>query len=169
MTTDLRGPDDLASDLEKTASVVATALRLVNDGRAVDLAALEGKVAVLCKAITALPRDQGRRFLDPLESLIRGLDLLEEALRLRFDHLLDAMDEGAPDRTTILAPAAPPLAGATPVLVDPHQAVPRKAVRAYDRIPSRPPMTAEPAPAEDPAEESPEDAPAAASTTAEDR
>ncbi|HAQ00820.1 MAG TPA: hypothetical protein DCQ35_12610, partial [Rhodospirillum rubrum] len=64
---------------------------------------------------------------------------------------------------------APPPGGAAPVLVDPHQAVPRKAVRAYDRIPSLPPMTAEPAPFEEPAEESSEDPPAADPTTAEDR
>jgi hypothetical protein len=113
-------PGTIALDLKKVTSLIATAKRLVEEDRAVDLGALEGKVATLCAAAAALPRDRARPFLPALESLITGLDELEAALRARFAPLFDSPADGAqaPARAARAAraydvvdgsvPAAPP-------------------------------------------------------------
>ncbi len=88
----LQGPDGISLELEKIASVVATARRLINDKRAVDLSALQTKAAVVCQAVIALPREQGRTFLPALEQLMESLDALEADLRHHFAPLLDAAD-----------------------------------------------------------------------------
>ncbi|GEO80301.1 hypothetical protein [Pararhodospirillum oryzae] len=71
----------LADDLERIASVIATARRLIDEARAVDLAVLETKIGAVCHAVSALPRDEARLFLPTLEALVLDLDSLEAALR----------------------------------------------------------------------------------------
>ncbi|WP_413205283.1 hypothetical protein [Rhodospirillum sp. A1_3_36] len=89
----------ISVELEKVNSLIATAKRLVGEERAVDLSALEGKVSALCKAVTDLPRQDGRPFIPSLKSLITGLDELEAALHDRFGPLLFDPPEGAPGHT----------------------------------------------------------------------
>lgn len=71
-------------ELDKAASVVATASRLLDQGRAIDLHALEGKVAGACRAIEALPAEDARDLLPTLEALLEALDGLEGDLRHQF-------------------------------------------------------------------------------------
>jgi hypothetical protein len=118
-----RNTDTISVELEKVSSLIATARRLVGEDRGVDLSALEGKVSALCKAVTDLPRQDGRPFIPSLKSLITGLDDLEAALHDRFGPLFGP-PEGAPSH------AAPNKAA--------------KVARAYDALddvrppPSRP-------------------------------
>lgn len=76
--------DDIRQELDKAASVVATASRLLTQGRSVDLAALEGKVAGACEGIAALPADQARTLLPTLEELLTALDTLENDLKAQY-------------------------------------------------------------------------------------
>lgn len=76
--------DAIRLELDKVASVVATAARLSAQGRTVDLTALEGKVAGACQAIAALPRDEARSLLPTLDALLSALDALEGDLKTQF-------------------------------------------------------------------------------------
>ncbi|CCG08013.1 hypothetical protein [Pararhodospirillum photometricum] len=73
--------DAIADDLEKVASVIATARRLIDDARSVELGVLDSKMKAVCLAVLALPRDEGRLFLPALEAMMTSLDALEAALR----------------------------------------------------------------------------------------
>jgi hypothetical protein len=95
--------DSIRLELDKAASVVATAGRLSAQGRTVDLTALEAKVAGACRAIGTLPRDEARTLLPTLEALLSGLDALEGELKTHFAAGMGAASSGT---------AAPPRAAA---------------------------------------------------------
>lgn len=76
---------DVSEELEKAASMVTTARRLLATGTMVDLSALEGKVRVICEALVAMGRDDGRELLPVMERLIRDLDRLAEAIADRME------------------------------------------------------------------------------------
>ncbi|WP_404384857.1 hypothetical protein [Caenispirillum salinarum] len=84
--TDTPAPslDSIRLELDKAASVVATAARLSAQGRTVDLSALEGKVAGACRAIAGLPREEARTLLPTLDALLAALDALEGDLKTHF-------------------------------------------------------------------------------------
>ncbi len=67
---------DVEIEVRKVASMVGTARRLMATGTMVDLSELEGKVAGLCAAIEALPREEGRGLVGDLETLLSNLDRL---------------------------------------------------------------------------------------------
>ncbi|MBF0562591.1 MAG: hypothetical protein HQL37_11340, partial [Alphaproteobacteria bacterium] len=62
------------TDLVKLASLVATARRLLGEGRAVDLSALPGKVQEVCADVARIAPEEGRLLLDEIESLLSSLD-----------------------------------------------------------------------------------------------
>lgn len=66
----------LRDEVQKVASMVGTARRLLATGTMVDLSALEGKVAGLCAAVDGLPRDEGRTLVPSLDALMGSLDRL---------------------------------------------------------------------------------------------
>ena len=68
-------------ELEKAASLVGTARRLLATGTMVDLAALDGKVRKICRGVVDLGREQGRSLMPEMEALIADLDLLAAAIR----------------------------------------------------------------------------------------
>ena len=72
-------------DLEKAASLVETARRLLATGTMVDLAALEGRVRNICRDVIGLGRDDGLGLRPDMEALISDLDLLAAAIRDRYD------------------------------------------------------------------------------------
>ena len=72
-------------ELEKAASLVGTARRLLATGTMVDLAALEGKVRTICRGVVGLERDDGQSLRPDMEALISDLDLLATAIRDRYD------------------------------------------------------------------------------------
>ena len=82
MTT---SPEFLRLELEKAASLVGTARRLFATGTMVDLAALEGRVAKICRGAMTLEREEARGLCPGMESLIADLDLLAAAIRDRYD------------------------------------------------------------------------------------
>lgn len=75
----------ISEDLDKAASMVLTARRLLATGTTVDLGALEGKVRSICERLAAMPREDGRGLVPAMEALIADLDLLAEAVRDRVD------------------------------------------------------------------------------------
>lgn len=72
-------------ELDKAASLVVTARRLLATGTMVDLSALEGKVRAICDQVAAMTREDGRPLKAALESLIGDLERLENAIHERVD------------------------------------------------------------------------------------
>ncbi len=81
----MNGQDRVRQELEKAASLIGTARRLLATGTMVDLAALEGKVSRICRGIIDLGLEDGRPLRPDIEALIADLDLLAEAIRDRCD------------------------------------------------------------------------------------
>lgn len=72
-------------ELDKAASLVLTARRLLATGTMVDLSALEGKVRAICDQLVAMGREDGRPLVPVMETLIGDLDRLAEAIQERVD------------------------------------------------------------------------------------
>ncbi|HLO78139.1 MAG TPA: hypothetical protein VK196_16920 [Magnetospirillum sp.] len=72
-------------ELDKAASLVLTARRLLATGTMVDLSALEGKVRCICDRVAAMEREDGRPLVPVMETLIGDLDRLAEAIQERID------------------------------------------------------------------------------------
>jgi hypothetical protein len=70
-------------EMEKLYSVVATARRLIGEGRLIDLSAMPGRVQAICAAVAALPKEQGKLLAPLLERLIAHLDELATELTAR--------------------------------------------------------------------------------------
>lgn len=71
-------------ELEKAASLVETARRLLATGTMVDLSALEGKVVNICNGVADMSRDDGQSLRPDMEALISNLDLLAVAIQDRY-------------------------------------------------------------------------------------
>lgn len=76
-------PNDIVLEMDKVAAVIATAKRLMADGRTVDLTPLEGKIESLCGRVREAPPPQRDRVIRAMEGLIQALDDLEGAIRNR--------------------------------------------------------------------------------------
>ena len=75
----------LAQELEKAATMVVTARRLLATGTTLDLSALEGKIRNVCESVVHLPHDQGQGMIPALEKLIDDLDRLAAAVCERME------------------------------------------------------------------------------------
>jgi hypothetical protein len=78
-------PAQVSEELEKAASMVTTARRLLATGTMVDLSALEGKVRFICDALAGMAREDGRALMPIMERLISDLDHLAEAITERVE------------------------------------------------------------------------------------
>jgi hypothetical protein len=70
-------------EMEKIYSVVATARRLIGEGRLIDLSAMPTRVQTICATVAALPIEQGKLLAPLLERLIAHLDELAAELTAR--------------------------------------------------------------------------------------
>lgn len=78
-------PDHVRQELEKAASMVSAARRLLATGTMVDLSALEGKVRFICESVTGMDGEAGRAMVPGMEALIADLDRLAAAIHDRCD------------------------------------------------------------------------------------
>jgi len=76
-------PQEIVLEMDKVAAVIATARRLMADGRTVDLTPLEGKIESLCGRVRETPKAHRDGVIRAMESLIKALDELEGAIRAR--------------------------------------------------------------------------------------
>ena len=95
MSTAAAAPALVREELEKAASLVTTAFRLLATGTMVDLSALEAKVRFICEGLAGMEREDGRDFRPGMEALIADLDRLAEAIEERHTPLAAHLD-GAP-------------------------------------------------------------------------
>lgn len=78
---------DLNADLLKIESLIATAVRLVEEGRVVDLAALQGRTKQVCDAAVQLSSEDAKPLIPAMESVLTQLDALTENLTKRYGDL----------------------------------------------------------------------------------
>jgi hypothetical protein len=90
------------AEMEKAASLVTTAHRLLATGTTVDLSALEGKVRFICEALVVLGRDDGKPFRPGMEALVDDLDRLAAAIKERYDPSHPPLDSAPPTRPLTL-------------------------------------------------------------------
>lgn len=79
--------DAVKAELEKVDSLVATAIRLLSEGRVVDLSALEGRCRAACDAALALDPADRKTLVPAMEALLTALDALTTDLNQRFGDL----------------------------------------------------------------------------------
>lgn len=96
MTGEPTAAADVQVDLQKVASVLTTARRLLAGGTMIDLSALQGMVRGVCDQVAALPLEQARAMRPGLESLLSGLDRLGDDLQALHARLNGGDNAGAP-------------------------------------------------------------------------
>jgi hypothetical protein len=86
--------DDIAAqvaaidtELAKILSMLATAHRLIDENRIVDLNVLEARTRTLCEAVLDLPKLEAHEFTPKLQDLLAQLDNLASAMHARFGDL----------------------------------------------------------------------------------
>ncbi|MBE0533411.1 MAG: hypothetical protein IH626_21530, partial [Rhodospirillales bacterium] len=99
-------PTDLMLEMDKVASVIATARRLMGDGRTIDLSTLEGRIDALCARVRKTPPASRDVVARAMENLVRALDDLETAIRARVG---SGESEGVPRSRVLNAYARQPL------------------------------------------------------------
>ena len=87
---------DVKEEIDKVASVVSTARRLLADGRMVDLSALEEKVRILCDAIRSTPPKNRDYVRETMVTIIENLDILAKDLTEQFGAIANGSDGPAP-------------------------------------------------------------------------
>jgi len=80
----------IREELEKAASLISGARRLMAEGRSVDLNALEERVRTLAATVQNAPNDVQATYKEHLEVLVEILDALEKDLQQQHN----ALEEG---------------------------------------------------------------------------
>ncbi|MEQ8735042.1 MAG: hypothetical protein RIC29_08965 [Rhodospirillaceae bacterium] len=96
--TDMQQPSlsETHSELHKVGSLIATASRLVSEGRLIDLSALQTRTQTACDAVVSLSAKESRTLLPDLEKVISDLDLLTAKLKEQFGDLPNLQNETTP-------------------------------------------------------------------------
>ena len=83
----IKSMEALSADLVKIESLISTAVRLVEEGRVVALAALQERTKQVCDAAVQLPAKDAKPLIPTMESLLKQLDTLTENLTKRYGDL----------------------------------------------------------------------------------
>jgi S-adenosylhomocysteine hydrolase len=76
--------ENVKAELMKVDSLIGTAIRLLSEGRVVELSALEARTRQVCDAALALPADDRKDLVPAMEALLTGLDTLTADLNQKF-------------------------------------------------------------------------------------
>lgn len=79
-------------ELEKAASLISGARRLMAEGRSVELGALEDRVRTITTTLHDMPADTQSRYKEHLEVLLEILDSLQTDMEDRHKALEDGLD-----------------------------------------------------------------------------
>ncbi len=74
----------IQAELLKIESLISTAVRLLDEGRVVELSALQERTKRICDAALALPKAEAAPLIPAMEALLSGLDALTANLSRRF-------------------------------------------------------------------------------------
>lgn len=87
--------DTALKEIERIHAVLSTARRLIQEGRNVDLTAVDDRIRRLCENVEALPKAQGRALASALSALLAEFDALADDLTNRFGNILSLADLAA--------------------------------------------------------------------------
>ncbi len=87
VSTPSSASDAIHAELLKIESLISTAVRLLEDGRVVNLQALQTRTKEICDSALALPREESRPLIPAMEALLVALDTLTGKLNSRFGDL----------------------------------------------------------------------------------
>ena len=76
--------ETIKAELVKIESLIATAVRLLDEGRVVELSALQERTKRICDAALRLPREESAPLVPAMEALLTSLDALTANLSRRF-------------------------------------------------------------------------------------
>jgi hypothetical protein len=85
--TDAAQLESVRAELVKVDSLIGTAIRLLDEGRVVELAALEARTRQVCDAALALGREDRATLVPAMEALLGALDTLTARLNDKFGDL----------------------------------------------------------------------------------
>ncbi len=85
--TQQQTPEMALSEIEKIHAVLSTARRWTNEGRTIDLSAVDARIRTLCATVEALPQAQSRTLAPALTALLNEFDILGKELSERFSGL----------------------------------------------------------------------------------
>lgn len=71
---------DVRADIGILVQRIAVLTRAVEAGGSVDLAGLDARVHDICETVLAQPEDEARALREPVEGLLRAIDVLRLAL-----------------------------------------------------------------------------------------
>lgn len=80
-------PRDAGQEVEKVATFIDTAQRLLGEGKMIDLSGLQRNVEVLCQALREAPPEQARPLKESVADLLAGLDALAAALSGQYEEI----------------------------------------------------------------------------------
>lgn len=83
--------DTIREELEKAASLISGARRLMAEGRHVDLSAMEERVRAITQAIAAAP-EVASAYKEHLQTLVGALDILEQDLQTHHKAMEDGLN-----------------------------------------------------------------------------
>jgi hypothetical protein len=89
--------DSIHAELLKIESLIATAVRLLDEGRVVELSALQERTKRVCDAALGLPRTESRTLVPAMEALLNALDALTANLSGRFGDIPNLSSPAASD------------------------------------------------------------------------
>jgi len=95
-----RNAEAIQAELLKIESLIATAVRLLDEGRVVELSALQERTKRVCDAALALSREQNRALIPALEALLNALDALTANLNRRFGDIPNLSSPAGADVAT---------------------------------------------------------------------
>jgi S-adenosylhomocysteine hydrolase len=87
MTESAADLETVKAELLKVDSLIGTAIRLLGEGRVVELTALEARTRQVCNAALALEGDDRKTLVPAMEALLNGLDKLTGDLNEKFGDL----------------------------------------------------------------------------------
>jgi len=77
--------------IEKVASFVETAQRLIYQSKIVDVTALEIKTVQLCEALEKLPPNESKPLVPTVEKLFKSIEQLEKDLDMQHDAVTERL------------------------------------------------------------------------------
>lgn len=81
----------IRTELEKAASLITGARRLMTEGRSIDLSAVEERVRAVTEAIAAAPPATAATFKEHLSVLVEILDTLQTDMEVQHQALADGI------------------------------------------------------------------------------
>ena len=87
---------NITQEIEKVATLISTARRLLSEDKMIDLSALEGKVRELCADVRLLPPDEMEPALAAITDILQNLGKLAQELKTQHESTVKGLQGADP-------------------------------------------------------------------------